>query len=89
MPFLKIWIHAVWVTKNREPLLVKEIRSKVFDHIHSNGLKKGILIDTVNGHIEHVHCLFRLKNEQTIKKILQLMKGESSFWINNLESTLQ
>jgi REP element-mobilizing transposase RayT len=39
-------------------------------------------MDTVNGHIEHVHCLFRLKNDQTIKEIMQLLKGESSFWIN-------
>lgn len=82
MSFIKIWIHAVWATKNREPLLAKEIRPKMFEHIHSIGLEKDILIDTVNGHLEHVHCLFRLKNDQTVKKTLQLMKGESSFWIN-------
>lgn len=87
MSFVKIWIHAVWATKNRKPFLVKEIRDKVFDHIHTNGLSKDILIDTVNGHLEHVHCLFRLKNDQTVKKVLQLIKGESSFWINQNKLT--
>ena len=82
MPFVKIWIHAVWTTKKRKPLLIKPIRQSVFKHIHQNALKKSIFIDTVNGHIEHVHCLFRLKNDQTIKDIMQLLKGESSFWIN-------
>ncbi len=82
MPFVKIWIHAVWSTKNREPLIIKTIRQSVFDHILQNAFKKEIFMDTVNGHLEHVHCLFRLKNDQTIKDIMQLLKGESSFWIN-------
>jgi REP element-mobilizing transposase RayT len=82
MPFVKIWIHAVWSTKNREPLIIKPVRKQIFEHIHQNALKKDIFMDTVNGHIEHVHCLFRLKNDQTIKDVMQLLKGESSFWIN-------
>ncbi len=82
MPFVKIWIHAVWTTKKRKPLLIKPIRQSVFKHIHQNALNKNIFMDTVGGHIEHAHCLFRLKNDQTIKDIMQLLKGESSFWIN-------
>ena len=87
MPFVKIWIHAVWATKSRRKILNKEIRKEVFDHIHQNGLKKEILVDIVNGHIDHVHCLFRLKNNQTISKVMQLLKGESSFWINQQKLT--
>ncbi|MCK5705383.1 MAG: IS200/IS605 family transposase [Cyclobacteriaceae bacterium] len=82
MPFVKIWIHAVWATKNRETLLEKSIRQFVFEHIHQNALKKDILMDIVNGYSQHVHCLFRLKNDQTVSKVMQLIKGESSFWIN-------
>jgi len=83
MPFVKIWIHAVWTTKNRESILNKTIRQNVFEHIHKNALNKDILMDIVNGYSEHVHCLFRLKNDQTISKVMQLIKGESSFWINH------
>ena len=82
MPFLKIWIHAVWATKNREALFDKPIRSLVFEHIHQNALDKDIMMEIVGGYSEHVHCLFRLKNDQTISKVMQLIKGESSFWIN-------
>jgi len=82
MSFVKIWIHSVWTTKKRQPLIIKTIRENVFKHIYKNALDKGIMIDIVNGYSEHVHCLFRLKNDQTIKDIMQLMKGESSFWIN-------
>ena len=82
MPFVKIWIHAVWSTKNREPLLEQDVRQTIFEHIHHNALKKEILIECVNGHKDHVHCLFRLRNDQTISKVIQLIKGESSFWVN-------
>ncbi len=63
-------------------MLNKTIRQTVFEHIHQNALKKDIFMDIVNGHSEHVHCLFRLKNDQTISKVMQLIKGEPSFWIN-------
>ena len=89
MPYVKIWIHAVWSTKNREKLLNKAIRASVFDHIHQNALEKEIYMDCVNGHSEHIHCLFRLMNDQSVSKVMQLIKGESSFWINkeNLTKT--
>ena len=87
MPFVKIWIHAVWTTKNRATLLDKRIRQTVFEHIHQNAMVKDIFIDIVNGYSEHVHCLFRLKNDQTISKVMQLIKGESSFWVNQHKLT--
>jgi len=82
MGYLKIWIHLVWTTKNRQALLTKKIRPKVFKHIRENAKKKGIYIDFINGYKDHVHCLISLSSEQSIDKILMLLKGESSHWIN-------
>jgi REP element-mobilizing transposase RayT len=82
MSYVKIWIHAVWTVKNRKPVISQENRKTLFEHIHKNGLEKDILIESVGGYHNHVHCLFRLKNNQTIEKVMQLIKGESSFWFN-------
>ena len=82
MGYLKIWVHIVWTTKDRKPLLNKEIRKEVFYHIRDNAIKKGIHVDFINGYLEHVHCLVSLGSGQNIDKILQLLKGESSCWIN-------
>jgi len=89
MSYVKIWIHAVWTVKNRLPLINQESRHLLFDHIKTNALSKNILMETVNGYNNHIHCLFRLKNDQIIEKIMQLIKGESSFWFNknNLSTT--
>lgn len=82
MPFIKIWVHLVWATKNRKPLLTSDIRQKIFTHIRENAKTKNIHTDFINGHVDHVHCLIALNQEQTIAKVVQMLKGESSFWIN-------
>lgn len=83
MPFIKAYIHFVFSTKNRKPFLrTSAIRQKVWNHIRENAKEKGIYIDFVNGYSDHCHCLISLGLEQTISKVAQLIKGESSFWIN-------
>jgi REP element-mobilizing transposase RayT len=83
MPFVKIYIHFVWSTKNRYPYLAtKELRLKMWSHIKDNAQEKGIFIDFVNGYSDHCHCLVSLGVDQTIQKTMQLIKGESSFWFN-------
>ena len=84
MPFVKVYIHFVWSTKNRYPYLAtKELRLKMWNHIRENARKKGIFVDFVNGYNDHCHCLVSLGVDQTIQKTMQLIKGESSFWFNN------
>ena len=82
MPLLKIWIHLAWATKNRTDILTKDIRKKIFEHIKENGSKNGIHVHFVNGYSDHGHCLVSLNANQTIAKVVQLLKGESSFWTN-------
>ncbi len=83
MSWVRIWVHLVFSTKNRKPLLCTEaLRSSVFEHIRQNAIQKGIRIDCINGYKEHVHCLISLGKEQSISKIVRLLKGEASFWIN-------
>lgn len=87
MSFVKVMIHAVWGTKNRYPFLTKEVKEKVISHIKENAKTKQIYIDRLDGHTEHLHCLFGLNADTSIPKTLQLLKGESAFWINNQQLT--
>ena len=83
MPFVSVYIHFVWSTKNRIPYLkTKSIRDSMWLHIRDNAKAKGIFIDFVNGYQEHCHCLVSLGTEQTISKTMQLIKGEAAFWFN-------
>ena len=82
MPYVKIWIHLVWSTKNREPYLNDKVRKRIFQHIFRSARAKGIFIDHIGGYREHVHCLISLGTEQTLSWIVKQLKGESSHWIN-------
>ncbi|MFH0865974.1 MAG: transposase [Bacteroidota bacterium] len=88
MCWVRVYIHMVFSTKNREPFLnSSELRKKVFQHIKKNADEKDIWLDCVNGWQEHAHCLISLGKEQSISKVSQLIKGESSFWINQNKLT--
>lgn len=82
MPFVNVWVHSIWSTKNRQPLLDRAVRLEIFNHIFENGWKKGLGMARVNGYFEHVHALFSMSNDVPISKTIQLLKGESSYWIN-------
>ena len=83
MSFIKVYIHFVWSTKNREPFLATHaIRKQLWEHITENARKKGIYIACINGYTDHCHCLVSLGVNQTIQEVILLIKGESSFWMN-------
>lgn len=83
MSWVRVWVHLVFATKNRQPLLdKKENREQIFAHIKSNADKKEIWLESINVYKEHAHCLISLGKNQTVSKVAQLIKGESSIWIN-------
>ena len=82
MPHTKIWIHIVFSTFERKPLLNDSIRENIFKHIFDYSKSKDIYIDRINGYVDHVHILLSLSRDQTISKVMQFIKGESSHWIN-------
>lgn len=80
MSYVKFWVHAVWGTKYHRPVLSDNFRPELFEHISENAQKKKIYLDCINGYVDHVHCLISFEPKQNIAEILQLLKGESSFW---------
>jgi putative transposase len=82
MSFVRVWIHYIWSTKNRMDFINSELKNKLLEHIKSNCKVKEIWLDTLNCTEDHIHMLISLGAEQTISKIVMLIKGESSYWVN-------
>lgn len=82
MSFVRIWVHVVFSTQNREPIFNAETRRKLIEHMRANCRDKDIFLDSVNGWSEHLHVLISLGREQTIAKVMMLIKGESAHWLN-------
>jgi putative transposase len=87
MSYTRVYIHYVWATKYREPMLIMPYRQQLFTHIRQNALLKGVHLDKINGHIDHVHCLVKLQPGQSIGRVAQLLKGESTYWFNRQPGT--
>jgi REP element-mobilizing transposase RayT len=81
--YIRIWIHVIWSTKNGERIISKDLKKKLLSHIRENAKKKKIHIDFMDCVEDHVHILISLGSDQNISKIIQLIKGESSYWVNN------
>ena len=82
MSWVRVWIHTVFTTKYRAPIIHESYQAALFSHIKANAKEKGIKLLEINGYKDHVHCLIALNKDLSISKTLQLIKGESSFWVN-------
>jgi len=82
--FTKIWIHSVFSTKDRMNLIIADIEKDLYAHIKEEiKLKFECNVRAINGMPDHVHILFLLNPNHSIKDILQNIKGESSHWVNH------
>jgi len=82
MPYTKIIIHAIWSTKKREPFITRDLKPRLLAHIKENAIAKNIYLDFYNCVKDHIHILINLKPDQKLSEVIQLVKGESSYWIN-------
>lgn len=78
-----IYVHAVWCTAGRQPLLTRIVRKVLFPSIKKTAEEKGIQVIAVNGSDEHVHCLFKLMPSQSVSGIIKQLRKESQDWLNN------
>lgn len=82
MSYVRIWVHAVFSTRDHEQCLTSDLRAKLFEHIRVNCRNKEIFLDSIGGWSEHLHLLISLGREQNIAKVMMLIKGESAHWLN-------
>ncbi|HNP17733.1 MAG TPA: IS200/IS605 family transposase [Fulvivirga sp.] len=78
----KIWIHAIWATKERMPFISKNVESKVYDFMKQQLIDLGCPVRIINGMPDHVHCLFLLNPQKAIADVIKQVKGSSSHFIN-------
>ena len=81
--YSKIWVHAVWSTKNRMSLIHPGMEQKLFNFLKEELKKSGCLVSIVNGMPDHVHCLFGINPQKSITDIIKQIKGSSSHFVNS------
>lgn len=80
--FYKIWLHVVFSTKDREPLISNEKEKIVYKYIAEQLKECGCPVRIINGMPDHVHLLFLQNPQKSVAETIKQIKGSSSHWIN-------
>lgn len=80
--FSTIWIHAVWATKNREPILNSQLEKPLYSFLFSELKKMNCPGRIINGMPDHIHVLFLLSPQMSVSEVIKQLKGASSHWVN-------
>lgn len=82
-----IHLHIVWITKYRKPVLVGDIASKAREIIRE--ICRVSSVEIIRGHVsrDHVHLFVSIPPQVTISRLVQKLKGSSSYkLLHNYES---
>ena len=77
----KVYIHLVFSTKNREPVLPDEIRPGLHDYFGGtlNGLGCSPL--EINSEPDHAHLLFVMTRTATLSDVVGQLKKSANDWL--------
>jgi putative transposase len=80
--YSRMWVHAVWSTKYRMPLISPKLEHKLYTYLSDQLRELGCPVRIVNGMPDHIHCLFLLSRERSVAEVMKQIKGSSSYYIN-------
>jgi REP element-mobilizing transposase RayT len=78
----KVYLHVVFSTKHREPIMADEWREELFHVLGGTANNLGCQSLIVGGVADHVHLLFTLGRTITIAEAVGKIKSTSSLWMN-------
>jgi putative transposase len=74
-------IHLVFSTKCRRPLITPEIRADLFAYLGGILREMGGTALIINGTVDHVHLLIRIRPTHAMAEIARVVKANSSRWV--------
>ncbi|GAA4458581.1 IS200/IS605 family transposase [Nibrella saemangeumensis] len=78
----KLWIHAVFSTKARQPQIRQTIRFQVYIILTKQLTDLGSHVAAIGGVEDYVHILFQLDPRFSVADVMKQVKGGSSHEIN-------
>ena len=83
---LRLYLHLVWATWDRLPLITPDIERPLYRCIEKEALDKGCKVLALNGIADHVHLVVSFPATITIADLVKQIKGVSSHFANNVLS---
>ncbi|WP_420127045.1 IS200/IS605 family transposase [Longimicrobium sp.] len=78
-----VYLHIVWATWDRAPLLTPDVRPRVYLCMREEAARLKAEIIEIGGIEDHVHVLLRLPATVSIATLVKQLKGSSSHLANH------
>jgi putative transposase len=84
----KIYVHLIFSTKNREPLLLDAVRPDL--HAYLGGILRDLDCTAleINTESDHAHVLFLLARTHSLSDVVGQLKRGSSAWLKTRDGAL-
>jgi putative transposase len=82
-PYTQLYLHLVWATWDRLPLITKEIEYRIFAAIESKCSELKCEPLAINGIEDHVHLLVRFHTTVSVAQLVKEVKGSSSHLVTH------
>ncbi|HEV7643821.1 MAG TPA: IS200/IS605 family transposase [Pyrinomonadaceae bacterium] len=76
--------HIVFSTKERLPLIGRELKPRLYDHIGGTVRDLGGIQLEIGGAADHVHILIKLKPTIQFSDLMRELKANTSKWANEI-----
>jgi len=86
---VKNYIHIVFSTKNRQPLIQPPIEEELYNYLGGTCNHLDCHSVIVGGHSDHIHILCLLSKKIALVKLMEEIKSHSSKWIKTKGSVYQ
>ena len=82
-PYTQLYLHLIWATWDRLPLLTSDIEQRVYAAIAVKCKSLKCVPLAINGVEDHLHLLIRFHTTVPVAKIVQEVKGASSHLVTH------
>ena len=86
---VKNYIHIVFSTKYREPLIYPPYESELHAYMGGTCKELGCHVLIVGGYTDHIHILCMLSQKIALMTLVQKVKANSSRWFKTKDLSLQ
>lgn len=80
--YTNLLVHAVFSTKDREPVLSAEVRDRLCPYLGGIVHEMGGRALAINGVEDHVHSLISIPPTVCVADVMRVLKANSSKWIH-------
>jgi putative transposase len=82
MSYWRLFYHAVWSTKDRQPWIESRWESELYGYLWGKTTALDCIPHAINGMPDHLHLVLSIPPKLSIAEIIGQLKGASSHHIN-------